>query len=332
MITVNHGSLQSYLYDCWKSGHPALVTGSPGIGKSDSVYQFAEGIGYQVEEGRWPMLNSVDVTGLPYIGDNQPMWSRPSFFHDEPGWLYFLDEINAAPMLTQVAAYQLALQKRIGQNLLPSDAIIVAAGNLMSDRAAAGRISKALANRFLHFQLEVSVDDWVKWALKNNVRFEIIAYNRFKKTSLMAFDPTRDDENAFPTPRTWAFLSDLMDVHPGKNIDIALAASAIGEAHAVEFLSTLEVIQKAPGPDLILLDPSHAPVPDKEEISVLFTVATALSMKVNVNNADKVITYARRLPGQFSQLVVSDCIMRVPAVQNTRPFVEWVSEHPETLN
>ena len=69
---------------------------------------------------------------------------------------------------------------------------------------------KALANRLLHFDIEEDFDEWKKWAIRNGINAKVVGFLTFKPTSLMYFD-TGSDSLAFPTPRSWEMVSNLLN-------------------------------------------------------------------------------------------------------------------------
>lgn len=317
-----------------ESDVPVMITGHMGIGKSDlaravgSILTY-EDEPYQIQPVWLPIKDPVDMKGLPYTDGEYTRWTKPDFFHESGNWLYFFDEINAASQMLQVAAYQVILEKRIGENQLPKSARMIAAGNLLSSRAAAQTMNAALANRFWHCELTTDLNAWIKWALAHGIRHEIIAYQRWKGGSaLFAFDPAKN-ENAFPTPRSWTYVSRRMA--SATPLTIHSVAGAVGEAHGAEFVSFMDMYHKLPDRDLILAAPATAPIPDARDISVLYALCGSIASVAEESNLDKIITYANRLPAEFSALLVRDCMQRAPTLTNTRPWIEWISRHPEML-
>ena len=85
-------------------------------------------------------------------------WAIPSLLpdaerHGEEGVL-FLDEITSAPPSVSAAAYQLILDRRLGNYEVPKHWIIVAAGNRQGDRGVTYTMPAPLANRFSHYEVD----------------------------------------------------------------------------------------------------------------------------------------------------------------------------------
>ncbi|VVM24065.1 conserved hypothetical protein [uncultured Gammaproteobacteria bacterium] len=68
---------------------------------------------------------------------NQVDWAIPSLLPDENDTAtryLFLDEITSAPPTVSAAAYQLILDRRLGDYVVPEGWVIFAAGNRQGDR------------------------------------------------------------------------------------------------------------------------------------------------------------------------------------------------------
>ncbi len=197
--------------DITTAGTQALMLwGSPGIGKSDLVRQLAEDLDRIFVDVRLSTIDPVDLRGLPMINVEEQLtnWLPPSFLpnvQSEPGIL-FLDEINAAPPMLQASAYQLILDRKLGEYQIPEDWLVIAAGNKLSDRSVTHRMPSALSNRFSHFEIIVSKEEWFQWAWQNNIDPFIISFLRFHPQLLFDFNP-QNNKLAFPTPRSWSFAS-----------------------------------------------------------------------------------------------------------------------------
>ena len=88
--------------------------------------------------------------------------------------ILFLDELNSAPPAVQASAYQLILDRRVGEYELPQGWAIVAAGNREDDRGVVYKMPSPLANRFVHLHMGVEVGSWREWAFKNGIDMRIV--------------------------------------------------------------------------------------------------------------------------------------------------------------
>jgi hypothetical protein len=306
---------------------PVFIWGGPGIGKSAVVRQLAEALAVPLQDVRALLLDPVDLRGLPFLGtDGRSKWATPEFLPMDGTGILFLDELNAAPAMVQASCYQLVLDRKLGEYTLPEGWAIVAAGNRDSDRAITTRMPTPLRNRFVHLDFEVDLQEWSEWAFQANIRPEVIAFLRFRQELLNAFDR---DANAFPSPRSWEFVSRILGAAPDQSVEHELFAGAVGAGAATEFSAFLKTFRELPNIDAILMNPLKEPVP--ENAAAQYAVASALAHCASDANFDRICTYLGRMPTEFSVLCVRDVSLRQPAVQHTPAFTKWATANHHVL-
>jgi hypothetical protein len=309
-----------------KARRPVMIWGSPGVGKSAVVRQVADELGLPCQDERVSDRDPVDFRGLPHIVDGVTQWTLPGFLPRDGQGVLFLDEISAAPPSIQAVVYQLILDRRLGDYRLPEGWSILAAGNLDSDRAVVSRMSTALANRFVHLTFEVSLNDWVGWALDKGIRPELVAFLRFRPELLHSFDPAKG-EKSFPTPRTWEFVSDLMSAD-GQDCEADLIQGAVGAGAGVEFLGFLRTYRDLPEIDAIFKDPQGTVIPKGP--GALYAVCSALARRVTTNATfGLALEYLERIriggneAPEYQVLFVKDILRTKPELKSSAAFVAW---------
>src|SRR5205085_3221785 len=170
------------------------------VGKSSLIRQAARDLSLAVCDVRAVLLDPVDLRGLPTLKDGAAEWCPPAFLPRGGEGVLFLDELAQAPPLVQAACLQLTLDRRVGEYELPAGWSVVAASNRQEDRAGAHRLITPLLNRFVHLDLEVSLEDWQDWAARAGVCHEVRSFLRYRPALLFQFDPG-SGQRAFPTPR-----------------------------------------------------------------------------------------------------------------------------------
>ncbi len=322
---------------------PVMLHGSPGVGKSDVIRQLAKQRGIELIDLRLSQLDPVDLRGVPSVDTKQRVtsWNRPSFLPTSGEGILFLDEINSAAQATQAAAYQLVLDRRLGDYVLPEGWAIVAAGNRMTDRAIVNQMSTALKNRFTHLDYEVNNDDWCEWALRSGIAIEVLGFIRFRPMNLNEFEMRNEtkeerdrinrlkDAQAFATPRSWEFLSRAVNQKPPAEIEYELYSGIVGEGSAAEFMGYLKYYRDLPNLDSLLMNPDKAKVP--EEPATLYALATGLAAKANEDNFERVCKYAARIPPEFQVLLMKDAIVRDNKLTNTKAFTAWAVKNSDVM-
>jgi len=221
--------LSELLTEVW----PIFIWGAPGIGKSSLVHSVAKEKKLPVIDVRAPLLDPTDIRGVPSIQDGKAVWSPPSFLPTDGKGILFFDELNAAPPLVQASLYQLTLDRAVGEYKLPDGWRIMAAGNRAQDASIVHKMPAALANRFIHLDFEVNIDDWRSWAINYGINPMILGFISTRPELL--FDMT-NVERAFPTPRSWQMLSDSLRRFPKISESLDMIIGIVGEGAAMEFL------------------------------------------------------------------------------------------------
>ena len=124
-----------------------FLWGAPGVGKSDGVRQMADRISagtgktVKVIDIRLLLFSPIDLRGVPMADESREFtrWLRPKLFDldssEDTINILFLDELSAAPQSIQAAAYQITLDRTVGEHKLPDNTIVMAAGNRTTDRS-----------------------------------------------------------------------------------------------------------------------------------------------------------------------------------------------------
>ena len=175
-----------------------MLWGPPGVGKSQAVRQIAKEIGERtgkrvnVTDVRLLLFNPIDLRGIPTANADKTLavWLKPQIFQmdasDDIVNILFLDEISAAPQSVQAAAYQITLDRVVGEHKLPENCIVIAAGNRVTDKSVA-------------FKIEGSFSSWKQWAISSGINDKVVGFLSFRQSYLMGFDSDSNDL-AFPTP------------------------------------------------------------------------------------------------------------------------------------
>ncbi|MCP3849756.1 MAG: AAA domain-containing protein [Gammaproteobacteria bacterium] len=301
-----------------QTGHhtPVMIWGPPGIGKSQLVSQVADKHERTLIDIRLSQMEPSDLRGIPFKDNDKVEWAVPSMLpdaekHGKEGIL-FLDEITSAPPSVSAAAYQLILDRRLGDYKIPDGWAIFAAGNRQGDRGVTYSMPAPLANRFSHYEIDVNLDDWVAWAYQTGIDERIIAFLRFRPDLLFDFDPSHNPV-AFPSPRTWEFvhraLIKFMD-HP--ELFVGALQSCVGPAAGIELNAFIANLDQMPDLDAII---NGEAVPTPTEIDLQYAVASALvgrAIRVRgTEDANKTYTNILKYAASFRQkemgvMLVSD--------------------------
>ena len=60
--------------------YPVMIRGRHGVGKSETVYQFAAAVNLPVVERRASQMTEGDLVGLPVIDGDRTAWNPPDWY------------------------------------------------------------------------------------------------------------------------------------------------------------------------------------------------------------------------------------------------------------
>ncbi len=325
--------LPAYLDLAYQTRSPVMIWGAPGIGKSKIINQWATAKRIPVIDRRLSQMEPSDLIGLPSIIDSRTHWSMPCWFpqshiHGAEGVL-LLDEITSAPPQMSAAAYQLVLDRMIGDHRLPDGWIVIAAGNRTQDRGVVHSMPAPLANRFEHVPLEPDLDDLRAYAFSHGWDVRVPSFLAFRPNLLHAFD-ARSADPAFPTPRTWEKTSQKLQLGIPSGLEYQVVSGQVGQGAATEFLAFLRMAEQITPPDVVIKNPSKAKLPG--DAGICYAMMGALAAKTTKENFSKVMTYLGRidknskLGSEFVVLFMTDIQSLNESLIETPEFEAWATD------
>lgn len=330
-LALKPSQLQALLAKTIPARLPVMITGSPGIGKTDIVHKAANDANADCVVMHPIVSDPTDFKGMPWIfvKDGMPCADFVAFGEleklinaDKPT-VCFMDDVGQASNAVQAALMQLILARQINGKKISDHVTFIAATNRRSDRAGVSGILEPVKSRFCTIvELAPDLKEWITWAIGAGIAPQVIAYLRLRPHHLNDFKPTSDLVNS-PSPRTWSSLAKLVALDLPKSMKMSPYAGAIGEPTAVEFASFENVWQQMVSPDVVLSNPKSAPIP--AEPSALYALATALAMRVTKDSMQRYVTYIDRLiadgKAEFAAVSMQTAITRDQNLANTGAYI-----------
>ena len=326
---------KTHLSTLLKETIPVFMWGPPGIGKSSIIKQVCKEKNWQLIDLRLSLLNPVDLRGLPYIGKDQEtaIWLKPEFLPTENNGfkkegILFLDELNTAPTSVQIAAYQLLLDRHIGNYKFPDKWRIIAAGNRETDKAAVTSMPSPLANRLIHMHVDANIEDWKKWAV-GKIDERIIAFLNYRP-KLLSHLP-KEEIKSYPTPRSWEFVSRTIKNFPDLDDAEQIIDGTVGEGPCKEFYAFLGIYKDLPNIEGILAGKINK-VPKKTD--VLYALVGALTARLSDDNLENFMKYVIRLQPEFSTLAVRDAARTgwAEKIEESKYWSKWSNKFGNYLD
>jgi hypothetical protein len=265
--------------------HAILGLGAPGVGKSQVIREIGDELGYKVIDLRLAQMSEVEIGGLIYPNEDRTKtrWLSPEVLPDEARdgkkTILLLDEITSCPKRVQVAAYQLILDRRVGQYTLPEGTFVIGLGNREDDEGVYIRLAGPLADRFEILEIDCDFKIWLNdFAIPQKIHPYVIKYLTFKPTALHT---QKDDPESmvFATPRSWERVSNILKQEDdiANPIIMHKIAGNVGSAEAFQFAGFVNDERNKISADDFLYGKADPP----EDPSLVAVLTNALTEKVS---------------------------------------------------
>lgn len=332
---------------------PICVHGSPGIGKSRLVEEIAKEMGVEFISVMLSQIEPCDIKGLPVPNKEEHVmdwyvngtWPRNK---DSKGIL-FLDEINSCEKSVSVACQELVLERRLGSLYkLPEKWLVVSAGNLVTDKTVAYNMPSALANRFIHFQLEPNAEDWVKWANFHNINPSVVGFITFKPEYLHHMDG-EDLAHGWPSPRSWENVSRMIDLHKNThgNILRKIVYGLVGNRAGVEFMEFYKINAEFDNVLEWMLNPKkEIVIPDRADVkyaivsTMNYLLWRAKDEDEQQRRVDGFYRISMELPADFASMAMMSAMTGISKEMSSKcaeilfhhpMYKEWSSKYGKAL-
>ena len=245
---MNIGNMKEIFKIAHQSKAAVKMVGKHGIGKSKIVEQFAKENGYHCEILQLPLMDEGDMMGTPYMttvrGVEVQKWAPPIWVQriseaTEKGIpsIIFLDELGRAAVSIRQVALQMVLEGRLQEHDLGSvdglPTLMVVADN-PSDEYDTAEADAALESRFMSFNVEANIDDFLKYA-RSVEMVPVITDYLAEFTEKLHFTPETDGDKG-SDPRSWEKLSDILKNTPkDSRLMLQIINSKIGQTVGANF-------------------------------------------------------------------------------------------------
>lgn len=341
MATLKPQQLQELLAHAFALREPVVIVGKPGIGKTDITEQVAHTVGADFIRSHPALDDPTDGKGLPGFttkGTKKearffPIGQFRAVLNATRPTIWLLDDFLQAEHAVQKTYMQWMHGRECAGHRLPDDVHLILATNDRTHRAGATGMLEPIKSRATIVELQEDREQWCDWLFEQStidgvplsidLIAEQVAFVRFREDLFCHFDPNTDLRNS-PNPRTWMkalkwFTRDNLST----TVLQAAISGVVGEAAAVERVAFRTMYRELPTIEAILMDPTHAPIPDKP--SILYAVAKAVATRATEDNAERVLQYVERLVeqdrGEFGTYLIREACRHTPALQHTPAFV-----------
>lgn len=329
-----------------------FLRGQPGIGKSSILKtlsaMFPE---HEIAYIDVPNMDLGDIA-MPVIDREQKItayYPNSRFkMHKNKPVIIMLDEYTkgADPVKNMLHPLLEVANPRLGDLSVHPESIIFLTGNLTTD-GVGDSIKAHSLNRVIPLTVRPpSADEWLDWAVDNNIDPVIMAWVKQFPHCLDAYDPAAKDNNnpynfnprrvqqAFVSPRSLERASYVVKARDKIDTDTLIAAlsGAIGEAAARDMQAFVDYQDQLPSWEAIIKEPKKTPVPDSAgACAVLVYGAIA---KIEKANMEAFMEYIQRMQPEW-QAAFGIQVMKNSGKQaiatSSKSFVAWVAKNHDIL-
>ena len=216
---------------------PILLIGPPGIGKTAIMEQIAEECGVGLVAYTMTHHTRQSAMGLPEICTREiegktvhiteyTMSEIIASIYDcmeqtgKKRGILFLDEINCVSETLAPVMLQLLQNKKFGNQHIPDDWLIVAAGNPSEYNKSVREFDVVTMDRVKKIEVEPDYQVWKEYAYRENIHPAVISYLDTRPQHFYKMETTVDGRS-FATPRGWEDLSRIISAYSrlGKTAD-----------------------------------------------------------------------------------------------------------------
>ncbi len=221
---MNLNTVKKALPFAFKARVVPCLTGIHGVGKSTAVREYCEDEDIGFIDLRLGQMEVGDLLGLPEIttdhtGHKITVFARPKWFPTEGRGILFLDEINRAKRDVIQAVFQLVLDRRLHDYVLPDGWHVVSAMNPnTSDYTTLDLSDKAFIDRFCHIKITSSYNDFINYGTEKKFNKSILNFINAHPGMLRGKTEDFSLDYVTPSDRSWEQVERLTSLYDKKEV------------------------------------------------------------------------------------------------------------------
>lgn len=338
ILTVKPSQLLRLLVTAIPDYQNVLITGEPGLGKSEITAQACAITGAKLIESHPAVEDPTVPGGLPWVSEDKrsatflPFGALNEALQAKALTVWDLEDFGNAPNAVQASYMQLLLAKRLNNHVLPKHITFVATTNERSHRTGVNGILEAVKDRFdVIVKLRADLDDSCNYFMSKGLPHQLIGFLRNRPDLLSDFNPSNDMAKS-PSPRGWEkcakWVQKTLDGKLDTDLQLVSYAGCVGQGAGLELKAQLDHMVSMPDLDEIIRNPKKGEVP--KQPSVLYATIAGLAYKTTVNNFKAIYEYALRLhtnrKTEFATVLLRDCFRHEPKLTQDKSLFELIEK------
>lgn len=336
MVEVTPSGFMKLLKACVEACLPFLVTGEPGVGKTQMTrYVVEEELGMKLMILHPVTDDPTDYKGFPFIVENRaeflPYGALRAIMEATEPLVVFFDDFGQASGMVQAAIMQLFGGREINGKVISEHVRFVFATNRKGDRAGVSGLLEPVKSRCVTIvNLIADLNEWTQWWLQRGGYDAIPSFFNWRPQHMSAFKPTAEIVNT-PTLRGWENVGKLIKLNLDEDLELMAICGAVGAAAGNEFCGYLKRRRHLVDPNLILANPTNYDVPPEHEIDTLWALSGALAALVERKSMPNFVAATKRLPSDFMITAMNMATARDPELKNTAAFAKFVAANQDMI-
>jgi hypothetical protein len=245
-------------------GGGICIAGSPGIGKTQTMYKIANDLDMNIVQVSIPEISTENLSGIPDFMDAVHMdeysttnttqsqatkWSVPQIIEtvnrlakERNGCILFIDDLHRVNMAVAPYLYGLLGERKLGSYKLDSKVAIMGAMN-DSDEAGFSGVDSPIKDRIGILPVPFDFDYWYN-NFGKHLHFYIASFLKAHSTYVQEDESTMIEQ--FATPRSWTHLANEFELYDRDFIQdntIVLAKQKVSKAAANELAKHIAYVE-----------------------------------------------------------------------------------------
>ncbi len=214
-------------------GGGICIAGSPGIGKTQTMYGIAERLGMHVVQVSIPEVSTEELSGIPEFLDASHMdefsvtgttgslgtkWSVPQLIEvanrlaedpEKKGCILFIDDLHRVNMAVAPYLYGLLGERKLGSFKLSPQVALMGAMN-DSDEAGFSGVDSPIKDRLGMLPVAFDFDYWFD-NFGKGLQFYVASFLKTHSSYVQEDESTMIEQ--FGTPRSWTHLANELELY-----------------------------------------------------------------------------------------------------------------------
>lgn len=323
----------------------------PGVGKTAVVHQAANELREEMHLAQYNVLveklaikEPTEVGGYPYPDKETMTFShiiakKWRDFSTAPG-VAFLDEYAQGNISQQNGGRNITNERKCGDYDLCPGTTIVAASNMMENKAGTSAMPTQAKDVFTHLYIQPEAKEWAAWAMAKglNPLVPSFIYELGAEYLCPALDTSAGSENAQPSPRSWERVHEILSM-PWDLSDRSeyaaqrtLVSGTVGPVAAGQFYTHVELMHKLPDKEDVLAGRKLGKKLDTKNSGIMCLFSMILAANARPDNLTHLVKWCRELEAQEYGSLIMNMVRHIDKKLSSHPaVVEWFVKNESNL-